>query len=71
MQRHVFVHDDPDRLAVPDAPGVGASSPAFADVDGDGRAELVVATDEGIVHAFGRRRHRACRASRPHTGPAP
>ena len=53
MHRHVQVHHDPDRLAVPDAPGVGASSPAFADLDGDGRAELLVATDEGIVHAFG------------------
>ena len=30
----------------------GASSPAFADLDGDGRDELVVSDGNGFVHAF-------------------
>ncbi|HEV2685378.1 MAG TPA: FG-GAP-like repeat-containing protein, partial [Actinomycetota bacterium] len=30
----------------------GAGSPAFADVDGDGRPELIIATSDGWVHAF-------------------
>ncbi len=50
--RHVFVHDDPDLLPVPEVPGAGAPSPAFADLDGDGADELLVATDDGLVHAL-------------------
>ncbi|MFZ4517801.1 MAG: FG-GAP-like repeat-containing protein [Microthrixaceae bacterium] len=52
MHRHVQVHDDPDRLAAPATPGAGASSPVFADLDGDRAQELLLATDEGAVHAF-------------------
>ena len=32
--------------------GDGASSPAFADIDGDGKPELILGTSDGIVHAF-------------------
>lgn len=51
MHRHLAVHDDPDRLAVDTPEGVGTSSPTFVDLDGDGADELVVATDDGAVHA--------------------
>ncbi len=54
-QRQVFIGDDPTlvdgyprRLA-----GAGAASPVFADLTGDGADELVVATDDGVVHALG------------------
>jgi hypothetical protein len=33
-------------------PSDGASSPTFADINGDGKPELIVATGDGIVHAF-------------------
>lgn len=53
-QVQVFVHDDPDlwpgfprRLA-----GAGTSSPVFADLDRDGRDELLVGTDDGRIHAL-------------------
>lgn len=50
--RHVGVHDDPDTVPT-DAPlGAGTSSPAFADLDLDGADELVLATDDGHVHAL-------------------
>ena len=49
--RHLAVHDDPDRLVVETPAGVGTSSPVFADLDADGADELVVATDQGTVHA--------------------
>ena len=52
MHRHVQVHDDPDRVDTPQVTGAGAPSPAFADLDGDGRQELLVATDDGHVHAL-------------------
>lgn len=54
MQKQVFVHDDPDLLpGYPDrVAGVGAASPSFTDVDGDGDPELVVGTDDGVVHAW-------------------
>ncbi len=54
MQKEVFVHDDPDLLPGFPAriPGVGTASPRFVDLDGDGTAELVVATDDGDVHAY-------------------
>jgi hypothetical protein len=32
--------------------GAGSASPRFVDLDGDGRNELVVATDDGTIHAF-------------------
>ena len=51
MQRHLSVHDDPDAVPVDSPTGVGTSSPVFADLDRDGVDELVVATDEGSVHA--------------------
>ncbi len=53
-QHQVFVHDDPDlvggfprRIA-----GVGTASPVFAQLDGTGGRELVVGTDDGVVHAY-------------------
>ncbi|MCC6225333.1 MAG: VCBS repeat-containing protein [Microthrixaceae bacterium] len=54
-QRQLFVHDDPDLIGSSArlVPGAGAASPAFGDLDGDGRDELIVATDDGYVHAFG------------------
>ncbi|KAA0232732.1 MAG: hypothetical protein EDR02_16285 [Actinobacteria bacterium] len=53
-QRQVFVHDDPDLLeGFPlDVAGAGTSSPVFADLDGDGSDELVLATDDGSLHAY-------------------
>ena len=52
MHRHVQVHADPDRIAAPAVPGVGAGSPAFADLDDNGSQELLVTTDDGSVHAL-------------------
>ncbi len=37
-----------------DLGGDGASSPAFADLDGDNRKELVIAGSDGFVHAYHR-----------------
>ena len=51
MHRHVAVHDDPDLVAIDASLGVGTSSPVFVDLNGDGADELVVATDDGMVHA--------------------
>ncbi len=48
--RHFSVHDDPTSLPAEAVAGGGASSPVFEDLDGDGRDELVVATDDGHVH---------------------
>ena len=53
--RRVFeLHHDPDLL-----PGFpfqlgsdGVSSPVTADLDGDGREEIILGTAEGLVHAF-------------------
>ncbi len=54
MQKQVFVHHDPDLVEGYPAriDGVGAASPSFTDVDGDGTTELVVGTDDGDVHAY-------------------
>lgn len=53
-QKQLFVHDDPDLvqgfpLAVP---GASSASPVFANLDGQKGDELIVATDEGSVHAY-------------------
>ncbi|HYC53611.1 MAG TPA: FG-GAP-like repeat-containing protein [Candidatus Binatia bacterium] len=52
-RRSIFVHHDEDlKDGFPVALGDGASSPAIADLDGDGVSEIVVATSEGYVHAL-------------------
>jgi hypothetical protein len=55
-QRQFFARTDPD--VVPGWPrqlrADGAGSPAFADLDGDGRTELILADGNGLVHAFRR-----------------
>lgn len=53
-QKQVFVHDDPDLWhGFPrDVAGAATSSPVFADLDGHRGAELILATDDGEVHAF-------------------
>lgn len=54
MQKQVFVHDDPDLVAgFPKAiPGVSTSTPRFVDLLGDGRTEMLVATTDGVLHAY-------------------
>ncbi len=54
MQKQVFVHDDPDLVAgfPRRVAGASASSPRFADLLGDGRTELLVATSDGKIHAY-------------------
>jgi FG-GAP-like repeat len=56
-QKQVFVHDDsdlvrgfPTRLA-----GAGSSQPVFANLDGKPGDEMIVATDDGFVHAYNSR----------------
>lgn len=56
-QRVVHVHDDPT-LTGPwprTVAGAGMASPVIADLDGDGTNELIVATDDGVLHAFTRK----------------
>jgi hypothetical protein len=52
--KNMNLHDDP--ALVPGFPldlqGDGAAAPRFADLDDDGRDELVVATSNGEVHAY-------------------
>jgi hypothetical protein len=52
--KQIFVHDDPDRVVPLTGPlaGAGAASPVFADLDGLPGEELLVATDDGTLHAF-------------------
>ena len=64
-QRTAYLHRDadmlpgfphtvafPDETGAPDYPtGDGESSPAFADLDGDNRNDLIYASSDGIVHA--------------------
>jgi hypothetical protein len=53
-QKQVFVHDDPDLVrGFPQrVAGAGTASPVFANLDGKPGNELIVATDDGTVHAF-------------------
>jgi hypothetical protein len=52
-RRTIFVVDDPDlKAGFPvRIGGDGASSPAIADLDGDGAGEIVYGTSDGLVHA--------------------
>jgi hypothetical protein len=52
-RRAIFIHHDAD-LAAPyplRIGGDGASSPALADLDGDGASEIVFGTSDGLVYA--------------------
>jgi Subtilase family len=53
-RRNFFLHRDADLLpGFPRSfPSDGEASPVFADLDGDNRNELMVATADGVVHAF-------------------
>jgi hypothetical protein len=53
-QRQYFSHGDPTLVGgfPKSLDADGASSPAFADIDGDGINELVMADGNGFVHAF-------------------
>ena len=54
MQKQVFVHDDPDLVSgyPKNIPGASSSSMRFADLNGDGTKELLVATNDGQIHAY-------------------
>ena len=54
FRKTFFVSEDPDLLeAFPIYLGAsGESSPKFADLDEDGKDELILATSDGTVHAF-------------------
>ena len=53
-QHQIFVHDDQDLVAnfPKRIKGVGTSSPVFAQLDGRGGKELVLGTDDGLIHAW-------------------
>ena len=53
-QKQLFVHADPDLVAgyPKRMPSGGTSSPSFADLNRDGRSELIVPTDDGLIHAY-------------------
>ncbi|MBV9284274.1 MAG: hypothetical protein JO176_06645, partial [Acidimicrobiia bacterium] len=53
-QRQYFSHSDPDLVGgFPKFLNAdGASSPAFADIDGDSRNELIIGDGNGFVHAY-------------------
>lgn len=53
-RRVFYVHRDPDLLpGFPiDTVASGESSPHLADLNGDGRREIILATADGLVHAF-------------------
>jgi hypothetical protein len=55
-RRNLYLHRDQDMLpGFPKTlPGDGASSPRFADLDGDNRNELIFGTSDGTVHAMRR-----------------
>ncbi|MCU1586792.1 MAG: Thermophilic serine proteinase, partial [Frankiales bacterium] len=72
VTKDINVHDDPALLpGFPvDLQGDGAAAPRFADLNDDGRDELVVATSNGLVHAFEKGGHEL--AGWPvHTTPLP
>jgi hypothetical protein len=52
--KDVNVHDDPALLPgfPKDLQGDGAAAPRYADLNDDGKDELVVATSNGLVHAY-------------------
>ena len=52
--KNMNLHDDPALVAgfPKDLQGDGAAAPRFADLDDDGKDELVVATSNGEVHAY-------------------
>jgi hypothetical protein len=53
-RRNLYLHHDQDLLAgfPKTLPSDGASSPRFADLNGDNRNELIFGTSDGIVHAM-------------------
>ncbi len=51
-QHQVFVHDDPTLLRNLVVASAGTASPTFAQLDGDAGDELLVATDDGALHAY-------------------
>ncbi|MEP6624141.1 MAG: VCBS repeat-containing protein, partial [Acidimicrobiia bacterium] len=53
-QKQVFVHDDPQLVAgMPRrVAGSGTASPVFADLEPGGGQEMVLATDDGRIHAY-------------------
>ena len=51
-QRTVFASPDPDRIHMEPVPGAGTSSPVFAQLDADPGDELLLATDDGTIHAY-------------------
>lgn len=54
FQKQVSIHDDTDLLpGFPKRLGVsGDSSPGFADLDGDGRDEMIIGDSGGLLHAY-------------------
>jgi hypothetical protein len=54
-RRQAYLHRDRELMAGwPKSLGKtdGAASPALADLDGDNRAELIVGTSDGVIHAY-------------------
>ena len=53
-QKQVFVHNDPDLVSgMPRRiSGSGTASPVFADLEPGGGKEMVLATDDGRIHAY-------------------
>ena len=51
-QHQVFAHADPALIRNVAVGGAGTSTPTFAQLDGDAGDELLVATDDGTLHAF-------------------
>jgi hypothetical protein len=53
-RRSAFLHEDSDAMAgfPRRLPSDGATSPRLADLDGDGVDDLLLATSDGIVHAY-------------------